>query len=104
MKTLSSIANSYADNLVTRAADVVLKEQKRLVLMPRETPMHVGHCELMYKAAQMGAVIAPPVPAFYNRPASLDDLINHTVGRVLDLFGLESGAVKRWQGPVTEVN
>ena len=98
MKTLSAIVNSYADSLIVRAADVCLKERKQLVLMPRETPMHVGHCELMYKAAQMGAIIAPPVPAFYIKPQSLDDIVNHSVGRVLDLFGLDTGKLKRWQG------
>ena len=98
MKTLSGIVSSYADNLVVRAADVVLKEQRKLVLMPRETPLHVGHCRLLLQAAEMGAVIVPPMPAFYNDPQTLDDIINHSVGRVLDLFGIESGLVKRWQG------
>lgn len=98
MKTLSGIVSSYADNLVVRAADVVLKEQRRLVLMPRETPLHVGHCRLLLQAAEMGAVIVPPMPAFYNDPQTLDDIVNHSVGRVLDLFGIESGLVKRWQG------
>jgi 4-hydroxy-3-polyprenylbenzoate decarboxylase len=98
MKTLSGIVSSYADNLVVRAADVVLKEQRRLVLMPRETPLHTGHCRLLLQAAEMGAVIVPPMPAFYNDPQTLDDIVNHSVGRVLDLFGIESGLVKRWQG------
>lgn len=98
MKTLSGVVNSYADNLLVRAADVVLKEQRRLVLMARETPLHVGHCKLMYEAAQLGAIIAPPMPAFYNAPKTLDDIINHSVGRVLDLFDLDSGIVKRWAG------
>lgn len=98
MKTLSGVVNSYAERLIVRAADVVLKEQRRLVLVPRETPLHVGHCRLLYEAAQMGAVIVPPMPAFYNDPQSVDDVINHTVGRLLDLFGLDSGLVKRWQG------
>lgn len=98
MKTLSAIAHSYADNLLVRAADVVLKEQRRLVLMPRETPLHVGHCKLMYEAAQIGAIIAPPMPALYNRPETIDDIINHSVGRVLDLFGIDPGIVKRWAG------
>ena len=98
MKTLSSIVNSYSDNLLTRAADVVLKEGRKLVLMPRETPLHVGHCKLHYEAAQMGIHISPPVPAFYNRPSTLDDIINHSVGRVLDLFELDPGIVKRWPG------
>jgi 4-hydroxy-3-polyprenylbenzoate decarboxylase len=102
MKTLSGIANSSADSLLVRAADVVLKEQRRLVLMAREAPLHVGHCKLMYEAAQLGAVIAPPMPAFYNRPQTIDDLINHSVGRVLDLFDIDTGMLKRWQGPVTE--
>lgn len=99
MKTLSGIVNSYSDNLVVRAADVVLKEHRRLVLLPREMPLHVGHCRLLYQAAKMGAVIAPPMPAFYNDPQTVDDIINHSVGRVLDLFGIDSGIVKRWQGP-----
>ena len=98
MKTLSAIVNSYADNLLVRAADVVLKERHRLVLVPRESPLHVGHCKLLYAAAQMGIDIAPPVPAFYNRPETVDDVINHTVGRLLDLFGLDPGIVKRWAG------
>ncbi|MEK6244714.1 MAG: UbiX family flavin prenyltransferase [Pseudomonadota bacterium] len=98
MKTLSGIVNSYADNLVVRAADVVLKERRRLVLMPRETPLHVGHCRLLLQAAEMGAILAPPMPAFYNAPRTLDDAINHSVGRVLDLFEIESGLVKRWKG------
>jgi len=99
MKTLSGIANSSADSLLVRAADVVLKEQRRLVLMPREAPLHVGHCKLMYEAAQLGAVIAPPMPAFYSQPQTIDDLINHSVGRVLDLFDLDAGILKRWEGP-----
>ncbi|MGB4247603.1 MAG: UbiX family flavin prenyltransferase [Pseudohongiellaceae bacterium] len=98
MKSLSAIVNSYADNLLIRAADVVLKERRRLVLMPRETPLHAGHCELMLKACQLGAIIAPPMPALYNNPQTIDDLINHSVGRVLDLFDIESGVVKRWEG------
>ena len=98
MKTLSAVVNSFADNLLARAADVVLKEGRKLVLMPRETPLHVGHCKLLYEAAQMGVQLAPPMPAFYNRPESIDDIVNHSVGRVLDLFSLDSGLVKRWAG------
>jgi len=98
MKTLSGIANSSADSLLVRAADVVLKEQRRLVLMPREAPLHVGHCKLLYEVAQLGAVIAPPMPAFYSQPQTIDDLINHSVGRVLDLFDLDAGILKRWEG------
>jgi flavin prenyltransferase len=99
MKTLSGIVHSYADNLVVRAADVVLKERRRLVLMPRETPLHVGHCRLLLQAAEMGAVIAPPMPAFYSKPRTLEESIDHSVGRVLDLFDIDSGLVRRWKGP-----
>jgi 4-hydroxy-3-polyprenylbenzoate decarboxylase len=98
MKTLSAIANSSADNLLTRAACVVMKERRTLVLMPREAPLHLGHCKLLYEAAQLGAVIAPPMPAFYNHPQTIDDLINHNVGRVLDQFDLDAGIIKRWEG------
>lgn len=98
MKTLSAIVNSYADSLLVRAADVVLKERRKLVLMPRETPLHVGHCKLIYEAAQMGAIITPPMPAFYNNPQSIDDIINHSIGRILDLFDIDAGILKRWQG------
>ncbi len=98
MKTLSGIVNSYADSLLIRAADVTLKERRRLVLVPREMPLHEGHCRLMYEASRLGAVIAPPMPAFYNEPKSVDDIINHTVGRLLDLFGIDSGMVRRWHG------
>ncbi len=99
MKTLSAIVNSYADSLLARAADVVLKERRTLVLMPRESPLHTGHCKLLYEASQLGAVIAPPMPAFYSLPQTLDDLVNHSVGRVLDLFDLDAGILKRWEGP-----
>ena len=99
MKTLSGIVHSAADSLLVRAADVVLKERRRLVLMPREVPLHVGHCKLLYEAAQLGAVIAPPMPAFYNRPKTIDDLVNHSVGRVLDLFDIDAGILRRWEGP-----
>lgn len=101
MKTLTSIVHSVADNLLTRSADVVLKEGRPLVLIPRETPLHVGHCKLLYEAAQMGIRIVPPMPAFYNRPKTIDDIVNHTVGRVLDLFDIDAGIVRRWQGPKT---
>ncbi len=100
MKTLSGVVNSYADNLIVRAADVTLKEQRRLVLVPRESPLHVGHTRLLHEAATMGAIICPPVPAFYNNPQTIDDIINHTVGRILDLFGLDCGTITRWQGSV----
>jgi 4-hydroxy-3-polyprenylbenzoate decarboxylase len=96
VRCLSAIATGVTTDLVTRAADVVLKERRRLVLMVRETPLHAGHLRSMAAAAELGAVIAPPVPAFYARPRTLDDMINHTIGRILDLFGIESGGVKRW--------
>jgi len=83
---------------VVRAADVILKERRMLVLMPRETPLHVGHCRLLLRAAEMGAIIAPPMPAFYGAPRTLDEAIGHSVGRVLDLFDIESKLVRRWKG------
>ena len=98
MRTLSGVVTSYANNLIVRAADVVLKERRQLILVPRETPLHTGHCELLHKASLMGATLVPPNPAFYNHPESIDDIINHTVGRVLDLIGLDNDIVKRWQG------
>jgi 4-hydroxy-3-polyprenylbenzoate decarboxylase len=101
IKTLFAIANSYADSLIVRAADVSLKERRRLVLLPRETPLHTGHCELLYKASRIGAIIAPPMPAHYIKPQTIDDLVNHHVGRVLDLFDIDSSLVQRWQGSRT---
>jgi len=98
MKTLSGIVNSYADNLLLRAADVVLKEHRRLVVAPRETPLHTGHCRLLYEASKLGIIIAPPMPAMYNCPKTIDDIVNHTVGRLLDLFDIDSDVMKRWQG------
>ncbi len=96
MNSLGEIACGVTSNLLTRAADVVLKERRRLVLMPRETPLHLGHLQNMVSVTQMGGIICPPVPAFYNKPESIMDLVNDTVGRVLDLFGLECGLVRRW--------
>ncbi|KLW88788.1 3-octaprenyl-4-hydroxybenzoate carboxy-lyase partner protein [Enterobacter sp. BIDMC92] len=100
IKTLSGIVHSYTDTLVTRAADVVLKERRPLVLCVRETPLHLGHLRLMTQAAELGAVIMPPVPAFYHRPTSLDDVINQTVNRVLDQFDIDlpTDLFTRWQG------
>ncbi len=100
MKTLSGIANSYAENLIIRAADVMLKERRKLVIVPRESPLHTGHCELMLKASQIGAIICPPSPAFYSSPKTVDDIINHSVARILDLFDIETGNMQRWQGNV----
>ncbi len=98
IKTMSEIATGVTSSLLSRAADVALKERRRLVLAVRETPLHGGHLRTMAQLADMGAVIAPIVPAFYNRPKTIDDVINHTVGRLLDLFGLDTPVVKRWQG------
>jgi flavin prenyltransferase len=98
IKTMSEIATGVTGSLLSRAADVVLKERRRLVLAVRETPLHGGHLRTMTQLADMGAIIAPIVPAFYNRPKTIDDIIDHTVGRLLDLFGLDSPVVRRWQG------
>ncbi len=98
MKTLSAIVNSYSENLLTRAAEVTLKEGRPLALMPRESPLHAGHTRLLREASLMGIHLAPPMPAFYNSPKSIDDIINHSVGRVLDLFGIDAGIVRRWPG------
>ena len=98
MKTLSASAHSLSIDLLGRAADVTLKERRPLVLVVREAPLHLGHLRLMVQAAEMGAIIVPPVPAFYNFPKTLDDIINHTVGRILDLFHIDVDMVKRWQG------
>jgi len=99
IRSMSEIATGVTSSLLTRAADVTLKERRPLVLMVRETPLHVGHLRTMTQLAEMGAIVYPPVPAFYTRPQSLDDLIDHTVGRALDLFGLDSGGVRRWGEP-----
>ena len=96
VRTLSEIASGVTSTLLTRAADVTLKERRRLVLMLRETPLHAGHIRSMLQVTEMGAVVAPPVPAFYTRPASLGDVVDQSVGRVLDLFGIDSGLPKRW--------
>jgi polyprenyl P-hydroxybenzoate/phenylacrylic acid decarboxylase-like protein len=99
MKTLGCIANGIADNLVSRAADVILKERRKLIVMARETPLNLVHLRNMTTLSEMGAIIAPPVPAFYTLPESIDDLINHTVGRILDTLGMSNvDYVKRWQG------
>jgi 4-hydroxy-3-polyprenylbenzoate decarboxylase len=94
---MSEIASGVTTGLLSRAADVVLKEKRRLVLMVRETPLHSGHLRTMAQLSEMGAIIAPPVPAFYARPQTLDDMIDHTIGRMLDLFDIDTGLVRRWK-------
>jgi flavin prenyltransferase len=98
IKTLSAIANSYTDSLVARAADVALKERRRLVLVVRETPLHLGHLRLMTAVTECGAVILPPMPAFYHRPQTIADLVDQTVGKVLDQFDIDHDLYQRWQG------
>ncbi|CCG08538.1 UbiX family flavin prenyltransferase [Pararhodospirillum photometricum] len=98
IKTLSGIVNCYSDNLTVRAADVCLKERRRLVLLVRETPLHLGHLDLMTRATAAGAIVMPPVPAFYQRPTTLLEMVDQTVGRALDLLDIDSGLVQRWTG------
>lgn len=101
IKTMSALANSYAENLIIRAGDVTLKERKPLVLVVRETPLHLGHLRSMVQLTEMGAIIFPPVPCFYNKPKAIDDIINGTIGRVLDLFNIEHNLSYRWSGLAT---
>ena len=98
MKTLAAVANGFSDNLISRAADVILKERRRLVLITREAPLNLAHIRNMASVTEMGGVIFPPVPAFYSGAKTIDDLVNHTVGRVLDLFGVAHDNIRRWQG------
>lgn len=98
IKSMSMISNSINSNLLIRSADVMLKEKRKLVLLVREAPLHLGHLRLMANLAEVGAIIHPPLPAFYHRPKTLDDIINHTVGRVLDQFGIEHNLFERWTG------
>ncbi len=100
MKTLAGIAHSFSDNLLLRAADVVLKDRRRLVIVPRETPLHLGHLRLMVQVTELGAIVAPPMPAFYHRPQTIDDIVNQTVNRVLDVMEIElpQDLFQRWQG------
>lgn len=96
VRTMSEIASGVTSTLLTRAADVVLKERRRLVLLLRETPLHAGHLRTMLRVTEMGAVVMPPVPAFYARPANIDEMVQQTLGRALDLFGIDAGVVQRW--------
>ena len=96
MKTLAAIAHSFSDDLLVRAADVTLKERRKLVLVPRETPLHLGHLRNMERATEIGAVILPPMPAFYHAPKTVDDIINQTVGKILDQFRIEHHLFRRW--------
>ncbi len=98
VKTLSGVAHSYNDNLIVRAADVVLKERRRLILVVRETPLHKGHLELMSRVADLGGIILPPIPAFYHSPRTIDDLLDHTTGKILDLLEIENSLYARWKG------
>lgn len=104
MKTLAAVAHAFADNLITRAADVVLKERRRLVLVTRETPLNLAHLRNMVAVTEMGGIIFPPVPAFYSHAQSIDDLVNHSVGRVLDLFGIAHDQVRRWEGMAADAD
>jgi polyprenyl P-hydroxybenzoate/phenylacrylic acid decarboxylase-like protein len=103
MKTLSGVAHAFSDNLITRAADVVLKERRRLVLITREAPLNLAHLRNMVAVTEMGGVIFPPVPAFYSKAKTIDDIVNHTVGRVLDLFSVQHETISRWQGMKSDV-
>lgn len=98
IKTLSALANSYADTLIARAGDVALKERRRLIVLVRETPLHAGHLRLMLALAELGAIVLPPMPAFYSRPATVEEVVDHTVGKVLDQLGLEHHLYVPWQG------
>ena len=102
IKTMSALANSYTENLLTRAGDVTLKEQKKLVLLVRETPLHIGHIKNMESLCEMGAIIMPPVPAFYHKPKTIQDIIDHTIGKTLDILGIKHNLFQRWSGLVNE--
>lgn len=98
VKTMSAIANSYSENLLIRVGDVTIKERRQLLLLVRETPLHIGHIRNMEKLCEMGAIIMPPVPAFYHKPQTIQDIVDHTVGKMLDMFGIEHTLFQRWSG------
>jgi 4-hydroxy-3-polyprenylbenzoate decarboxylase len=98
VKTMSAIANSYSENLLIRVGDVTLKERRQLLLLVRETPLHLGHLRNMERLCEMGAIIMPPAPAFYHRPRTIEDIVDHTVGKMLDIFGIEHTLFQRWPG------
>jgi len=98
VKTMSAIANSYSENLLIRVGDVTLKERRQLLLLVRETPLHIGHLRNMERLCEMGAIIMPPAPAFYHKPQTIQDIVDHTVGRMLDIFGIEHTLFQRWSG------
>jgi polyprenyl P-hydroxybenzoate and phenylacrylic acid decarboxylases len=104
MRTLASVAHGFGDNLLTRAADVVLKERRRLVLMVREAPLNLAHIENMRRVTEMGGIIFPPIPAMYQQPKTIDDIITHSVAHALDMFGIETEGVPRWNGGQTEAD
>jgi 4-hydroxy-3-polyprenylbenzoate decarboxylase len=99
---MSAIAAGISNNLLVRAADVILKERRKLILMVRETPFHLGHLRTMVALTEMGAIVAPPIPGFYHHPQTIDDLVNHSVDRILDLLGLPSETAHRWDGPAIQ--
>ena len=102
IKTMSALANSYTENLLIRAGDVTLKERRKLILVVRETPLHIGHIRSMERLSEMGAIIMPPVPSFYHRPKTIEDIIDHTLGKILDIFGIEHNLFQRWSGLASE--